>query len=107
MTPFDMLNVLGYVGISVALLIVARLSQKLGAVTRARPYYVGFYMCVVLIWLGIGTRVFLSLSPLASFQEMNQNTLYVLLVDGLPALAITIALAIAWYYWSWLIAERD
>jgi hypothetical protein len=101
------LGLFGYFAISIAILVVSLLSRRLGAVTHARRYYLGMYFSAVLIWLGIVARVFFLTTPMASFQNLNQNTMYVLLCDGLPALAITLALLITWYYWSWLLAERD
>ena len=103
----DILGLFGYFSISIAMVVLARLSQRLGSVMHVRAYYLGLYMSAVLIWLGIISRIVFLTSSLATFQNLNQNTIYVLLCDGLPALAITIALIVVWYYWSWLLAERD
>lgn len=103
----DIIGLLGYFAISVAIIVLARLSHRLGSVMHVRPYYLGLYISTVLIWLGIIAHIFFLTSPLATFQNLNQNTIYVLLSEGLPALGITLALIVVWYYWSWLLAERD
>lgn len=75
--------------------------------THSRPYYVGLYVAAVLMWSGALVRFLYLVEALADFPEIVQNSIYVFLADGLPALAITLALLVAWYYWSWLLAERD
>lgn len=83
-----------------ALLVLARLSRRLGQVTKARPYYRGLYLAALVLWGGAAGR-------LAFTAEMNDNILVTLVNDGLPALGVTLGLAVAWYYWSWLLTERD
>jgi hypothetical protein len=38
---------------------------------------------------------------------LSNETGWVLLYNGLPALAVTLGLFVAWRYWSWLLAERN
>lgn len=96
--------VVGLVGISTALVVLGLLSRRLGQVTRAPRYYLGFFVAALLIGLSILFRLvylFQSIVPTAD------DSLAVLFYVGLPALALTFSLIIAWRYWSWLLAERS
>jgi hypothetical protein len=99
--------VIAFTCMGMSFVLLGRLSQRMGTMTHARPYYVGFYLAAVFMWGGAFMRLLDVTNSLAVFPEIVQNSIYVLLADGLPALAITIALLVAWYYWSWLLAERD
>ena len=107
MTITAILGLVGGVSIGVVMIILARLSQRLGHVTHARHYYVWFYGAAVLVWLGTLAQIFLLRQGIDSSLQLHQDILWVLLIKGLPALGVTIALIVAWHYWSWLLAERD
>ena len=108
MTDFlHIIGLLSYFAIGCAMVVLARLSQRLGSVTHARPYYIGLYVAAVMIWAAMLVRLLFITSPDISLGAANQNLVYTLLSDGLPALSVTLALVITWYYWSWLLAERD
>lgn len=94
----------GLFSIAIALVILGLLSKRLGQVTRAPRYYLGFYFSAALIVSSIAYRlinVFQAHIPLPD--ESNA----VLFYFGLPAFALTLSLIIAWRYWSWLLAERS
>lgn len=93
--------------LAIALIQLGRLSQRMGTITHARPVYRAFYVAAALLIIAALTRSALDLELLAQTPKIVQNSIHVLLVDGLAALGITIALPTAWYYWSWLLAERD
>lgn len=97
----------GLLAIAVALVVFARLSQRLGSVTHVRPYFVGLYIAASLILIGVVSRLIYLINALSISVAPPQDWLYIVLCDGLPALGITIALPIIWFYWSWLLAERD
>jgi hypothetical protein len=100
-------GLLGYLGMAVALSVLAQLSQRLGEVTHAKPHYRGYYLAIALICAGVVARLYFITRGQASLQAANQKLVYTLLSDGLPALGITVGLIITWHYWSWLLAERD
>lgn len=100
-------GLLGYFAMAIALIVLGRLSQRLGEVTHARPYYRGHYLTAILICAGMLARLYFITRGQGSIQAANQNLVYTLLCDGLPALGITIGLIVTWHYWSWLLAERD
>lgn len=97
----------GLIAIGIFLLVLARLCRRLGEMTHARPRYVWLYLAALWVWLGAIIKLFFIHYGLAEMSNLQHNTLYVVLGHGLPALGLTIALMVAWYYWSWLLAERD
>lgn len=101
----DIFSTLTYLGIAGAILTIAVLSRRLGSVTGARPYYLGMYIAAVMVMIGAILR--LLPADRAQPEPVQPHIGVVLLTDGLIALGVTVAVAIAWYYWSWLLAERD
>jgi hypothetical protein len=103
--------VLGSAGLMSAIyitLIMARLSQKLGAVTKMRGYYRGFYVSVIFLVVSLITYFLKTSVLLASEQvpSLLNNDLFYLLTYYLPlAIGTSISLAIALRYWDWLFKE--
>jgi hypothetical protein len=86
------------------LIVVGLLSRRLGAQTHIKPYYLGFFAAAMLMVISVAARLF----EIGFHLESSANSLpWVLLEDGLPALAVTMGVIFAWRYWSWLLAERD
>lgn len=100
-------GLLGLFSIGVALVLLARLSQRIGYVMASRPYYRGLYVAAVLVWMGMLGRGYVALAQPPVSDAVGHNLVYTLFNDGLPALGVTIGLGVVWYYWSWLLAERD
>lgn len=90
------------------ILILARLSQKLGAVTKMRSYYRGFYVSVVFLLVSLTAHLMKTGMLLASPQApawLNNGWFY-LLAYHLPfAIGTSISLAITLRYWDWLLRE--
>ena len=101
------LSLVGNFAIGAVMILLARLSQRLGHVTQARSRYVWFYVAAVLVWLGMLAQIFLLRQGMLSAARLQQDILWILLIKGLPTLGVTIGLVVAWHYWSWLLAERD
>lgn len=99
-----LLGLFGPLSFAVALLVMGALSKRLGAQTHARPYYVGFYAAALLMLVSIAAQVFYLFSGQVASKG---DLLWLLLDEGLPAIAVTIGVILAWRYWSWLLAERD
>lgn len=97
---------LGFFAVGVALCILGLLSRRLGEVTRARSFYIGHFVAAVLVWAGALMKM-LGVVGQGSFTDAELIQLYALVSDILPALGITLGLLVTWYYWSWLLAERD
>ncbi|MFQ3659664.1 MAG: hypothetical protein SNJ54_12005 [Anaerolineae bacterium] len=93
--------------VAVAVASLGRLSQRMSRVTQTPPYYYGLYLAGVFIIVAALVTFVLQSGLLANLTEIVQNSLQVVIADMLAALGITLALPIAWYYWSWLLSERD
>lgn len=100
-------GLLGMTSICMLLLVMALLSRRLGTVTKAAPYYRGFYLAAIFVAIGVGARIIHLQSEVAQIEELHQNIKWVLLYNGAPTLGVTIGLVVAWRYWSWLLAERN
>jgi hypothetical protein len=94
-TLFDALAVIGPVSFCVALIILAALSQRIGAVTKRPPLYRWFYVCVGLLLFGIVFR-------LGGNVTGDAALLYTVPV----VVALLLAVMVAWVYWGWLLNER-
>lgn len=99
-----LLSLLEPISIMVALIVVGRLSRQLGEQTNAKPFYLGFYAAAILVLISIAAQ-FLDL--IFHFPHTDSGVLWIIVDDGLPAIAVTIGVIFAWRYWSWLLAERD
>lgn len=94
---------LGPVSVGIMLLVLGQLSRKLGVVTHAKPYYVGFYLSAGLVWLSVIVRVVRLMDETLLSDTAQWGVIY----NGLFASGVTIGLIVAWRYWSWLLAERN
>jgi hypothetical protein len=99
---------MGLAAITYTLFIFANLSRRLGAVTKMKPYYRGFYVAIGLMILSLLARVALNSGTLApELRTGLVGTPLFPLVYHIPfVLAITISVALAWHYWSWLFKEK-
>jgi hypothetical protein len=103
------LGVVGLIAVMYMLYILANLSRRLGAVTKMKPYYRGFYGAMGFLAISLLARmtfssVALSPEPSASLPIMLFITL---VVYHLPfVIAMAISAVVAWRYWSWLFKEK-
>lgn len=109
-TLFALLGCLGEGAILYAVFILLRLSQKLGEVTKMRPYYKGYYAAAVSIGLSVAIR-FVQASFIATAYAGESITAHSMWL-GMTlahhiflALGLTLTLVIAWKYWGWLYGE--
>ena len=100
----ELLGLMGPISIMVALIVVGRLSRQLGEQTNAKPFYVGFYAAAILVLISITAQL---LDLIFHFPHSETDVLWIIVDDGLPAIAVTVGVVFAWRYWSWLLAERD
>ncbi len=105
MSAISALGLLLWVAMVVTLVVLARLSQRLGDVTHAGHYYHWYYVAAACMAAAILIQVIQQQTPLAL--SPNLTILGIILHDGFQALGLTIGLIVTWYYWSWLLAERD
>jgi hypothetical protein len=105
--------ILGSVGLASVifmLVILARFGRKLGAVTKMRPLYYGYYLaigCLCLALLAHLIRASVFWAPVDTVPSVLTDPLFYLLLHHLPmAIAVSISLGVTWHYWSWLLKER-
>jgi hypothetical protein len=88
------------------LVILGLLSRRLGRVIRTPPYYLGFFVGAGLIAVTVLARILNIGRGAGEAATLRDNPLWVILYIGLPAIALTLSVVVAWRYWSWLLAER-
>jgi hypothetical protein len=102
--------ILGSAGLAAVLCVLVLLAQfgrKLGAVTKMRPYYRGYYVAVVCIGLALVMRLLRASVFQMPSQGILHDPIFYLVLYHLPlALGLTLSLGITWHYWSWLLKER-
>ncbi len=102
------LGVVGLLAVMYMLYIFGNLSQRLGAVTKMKPYYRGFYGAMFFLTISILARV--AGSSLVLSGRITAGSLNSPLFLGLYYLPFVISMAIsvpvAWHYWSWLFKEK-
>ncbi len=96
----------GNISIVVAMLVMGVLSRRLGDVTRIPPYYRGFFASAVLVGLSVLARVMNIGRGLETAASIAHDPVWAVLYVGLPAIGVSLGVAVAWRYWSWLLAER-
>lgn len=92
------------------LYILAHLSRRYGQVIKLDPYYRGFYVSIGLICLALVSHLMKDSVINAGQQAPSLLTddRFYLLTYYLPlALAVAIALGVAWRYWGWLFKEQQ
>lgn len=102
-----LLGLLGSISVAIALVVLGLLSKRLGSVTRTPPYYFWFYVAAGLMLVSIFARLVNLGHGSETAATLIQDEILILLYAGLPAIAITLGLVVAWRYWSWLLAERN
>jgi hypothetical protein len=98
---FAFLSLVAPVAIMIALVILAQLSQRLGAVTKRPPLYRWLYLCVVLVGLSVIVRLLNLNAP----ETLGDDYSALMLYDVLMALGLGLAVIITWRYWNWLLSE--
>lgn len=92
---------MGPLSIALALALLGLMSRKLGKVTHASSYYVGFFIAALLVCASVVVRFFELFG--GGGQQQDAMLLYDLLLAG----GVTLGVICGWHYWSWLLAERD
>jgi len=104
------LGVIGLIGVICLLLIFANLSKRLGAVTKMKPYYRGFYVAIALVILAALMRLRRGSASLMSPTEASfeSERLFYLATYYAPyVIAAVISVIVALLYWSWLFREKQ
>jgi hypothetical protein len=98
-----LVGMLGPASVGIMLLVLGNLSRRLGAVTHAHRYYIGFYVAALLVGLSVLVRLVYLINHNLLADPAAWGGIY----NSLFASGVTIGLIFAWRYWSWLLAERN
>jgi len=105
--------ILGSIGLGsiiLVLVILARFGHKLGAVTRMRPLYYGYYVAIACLCLALLVhliRASVFWAPVETVPSLLTDPIFYLLLHHLPmAVALSVSLGVTWHYWSWLLKEQ-
>ena len=96
--------------VSYTLYILAHLSRRYGQVIKLAPHYRGFYVSIGLVCLALVSHLMKDSVINAGQQAPSLLTddRFYLCTYYLPlALAVAIALGVAWRYWGWLLKEQQ
>jgi hypothetical protein len=96
-----LLSLIGPASISLALLVLASLSRRLGEVTKRPPLYRWFLVGAALVGLSIVLRV-LTIDPAGRLGSQ-----VALLYDVPLVMGLLVSVIVAWRYWGWLLYEQD
>jgi len=104
------LSSLGTIAIIFLFTILARLSEKLGAVTRIPRYYRWFLVGQAFLMIALIAqllRISMSLTDQAALVWLQTSEFYFITYHLPMAVGVTIGLIVTWRYWSWLLTEHD
>jgi hypothetical protein len=107
MTALLLLASVGTLGLACAHAVLALLCRRLGATTGAQPVYLWLWLAVLLLLASAAAQMYIALAMPEAYVWLLDEWGWITLVFGLPAIAVTIGVIVAWRYWSWLLAERD
>jgi hypothetical protein len=102
-------SVLSLLGEMYMLYILSVLSRKLGAVTKMKPYYRGYYVAMGLIGVAVVAHsLWLTAQAVPNFLPwiMTSEAFSLGGYYAPMAVAATIGLILAMRYWGWLFRER-
>lgn len=106
----SLLGTTNILAILILFYILARLSEKFGAVIKMPPLYRYYYMAALPILIGFGMQLYTAVAKSASTNTPKWLTepWILLVVYYLPlSIGVTIGLFVTWRYWRWLITERN
>jgi hypothetical protein len=104
------LGSMGLVALIYALVILAQFGRKLGAVTKMKAFYKGYYVaacCLGLALLARFVRAAVFWAPTEAVPSLLNSASFYLLLYHLPlAIGLSLGLVLTWHYWNWLLKER-
>jgi hypothetical protein len=103
---FGLFAFMGSFGLMTACVVLGLLSGRLGHASGAQPFHRCFYAAAVLLFVRAALRGSVLFLGWSSPEAVAADPAWIVLTDGLLATALTLAVVIAWRYWSWLLAER-
>ncbi len=106
---FLVLGILGTLSLMVLFYVLAKLSERFGAVIKMAPIFRYYYLGVIFLAIGSITHfIVAALLTSGNSPVWLVAPWFLLLAYHLPlAIGLTIGLVITWRYWSWLVTEHN
>jgi hypothetical protein len=99
---------IGTVSLVILFYILARLSERFGAVVRMSPLYRYYYLALILALISSTVHFMVARAEAADIPSWFTAPWFLLLAYHLPlAIAVSIGIYVTWHYWSWLITEHN
>lgn len=102
-----LLSITAPLALMFALWVLAQISRRFGEVTRRPPHYRALYISMGLMSLPALVRLLTIGSSDEQLADLGGNSFEAILHDLPFALAIVLAIVIAWRYWGWLIYASE
>jgi hypothetical protein len=104
----SLLGTVGTLSLVVLFYVLARLSERFGAVVKMDPAYRYYYVALALAVISAVIHLYAAGAAPATLPTWFTADWFLVLAYDLPlAVAVTISLYVTWYYWSWLITEHN
>lgn len=104
---FSLIASMGPIAITVVMLVLHGLSQRLGAVLKLGNLYRGYYLAALLTGVSAIVRLLSISFTRSEFHTTDGDTLFSLLYTLSLVSGVFIGLSITWRYWGWLIYASD
>jgi hypothetical protein len=104
----SLLGTVGTLSLVILFYVLARLSERFGAVVKMEPAYRYYYLALLLAAISALTHLYAAGAVSTALSGWFSADWFLVLAYYLPlAVAVTISLYVTWYYWSWLITEHN
>ena len=100
-------SALALLGLMLALWVLAQISRRFGQVMGRPPLYRGFYAALALLLPPLIARLLAVSLATPELRATGGHSVWALAHDLPLAAAVTLALAIAWRYWGWLVRGQE
>lgn len=107
---FSILSILGTGSLIVLFYVLAKLSERFGAVIKMPPIFRYYYIALIFLAIGAITQFIVAIATLTPKNTSSWlvSSWFLLLAYHLPlAIGLTTGLVITWRYWSWLVTEHN
>jgi len=105
-----LLGAMGLASLIYTIFLLATVNQKLGAMTKMRPYYRWLYVAAFFITIALLTRLLRTSvfwAPQQAPQLLNSDFFYFATYYVPLSVGMTIALMVTIKYWGWLLRAQE
>jgi hypothetical protein len=97
------LGTAGTLSLIILFIILARLSERLGAVQKMPASYRYYYVALIFLSIAYLSHLLASFTP-SSLPTWMTSLWFLFFTHHLPLMiGVTIGLVVTWHYWSWLV----